>query len=109
MELAPTEHVAPTGEEVIAYDVMVAPPLFVGAENVTIIELPETVAWTSPGAFGTVAGVTDDDAEEKADSPAVVMALTLKVYAEPFVNPVTVQVVSPEVGLQVPATVPVES
>ena len=82
MEFAPTEHVAPTGatgEEVIAYEVMAAPPLSVGAEKVTIIELPETVAWTSLGAFGTVAGVTGDDAEDKDDSPAVVIALTLKV------------------------------
>ena len=109
MEFAPTEHVAPVGEEVTVYDVIAAPPLSVGAVNVTFIELPELVALTSLGAFETVAGVSDDDADDKADSPAVVIALTLKVYGAPFVNPVIVQVVWPDVGLHVPATLPAES
>ncbi len=43
------------------------------------------------GAPGTVAGVTLFDADDAAPVPIAFVAVTVKVYAVPFVNPVTVQ------------------
>ena len=45
---------------------------------------------TAVGASGTVRGVTDPDAVENAPLPAALIAVTLNVYAVPFVRPVTV-------------------
>ena len=45
---------------------------------------------TDVGASGTVRGVTDPDAVDAAPVPATLTALTLNVYAVPFVSPVTV-------------------
>ena len=42
------------------------------------------------GADGTVIGVTLFDAAEGALTPTAVVAVTVKVYAVPFVNPETI-------------------
>lgn len=52
---------------------------------------------TAVGAFGTVAGVTEFDGSEGIEFPSTLVATTVKVYAVPFVRPVTVQVVAPVV------------
>jgi len=44
-----------------------------------------------------VAGVTAAEAPDAAPVPAVFVAVTVNVYAVPFVNPVTVQVSAPVV------------
>ena len=46
------------------------------------------------GNAGTVNGVTAVDADELAEFPATFAATTVNVYAVPFANPVTVQVVA---------------
>ena len=43
------------------------------------------------GAPGTVAGVTLFDEADAAPVPIALVAVTVKVYAVPLVNPVTVQ------------------
>ncbi len=45
------------------------------------------------GAPGTLPGVTGDVAAEAALSPSDALVTAVKVYAVPFVSPVTVQVV----------------
>jgi hypothetical protein len=55
------------------------------------------VAATPVGALGTVDGVAEFDATEAALVPARFVAVTVNVYAVPFVRPVTVQVVAPVV------------
>ena len=59
---------------------MSAPPLDVGAVNATVADVPLPTA-TAPmfGAPGTVAGVTDPDADDDADVPAEFVAVTEKV------------------------------
>ena len=47
-------------------------------------------ALTEVGAPGTVAGVTELEAEEATPVPTAFVAVTVKVYAVPFVKPVTV-------------------
>jgi len=42
-----------------------------------------------PGVPGTVVGVTELDAVDKADVPAEFVAVVLKKYVVPFVKPVT--------------------
>jgi hypothetical protein len=48
------------------------------------------VAEVLVGAPGTVAGVTEFEAEEDGPAPIPFVAVTLKVYAVPLVRPVTV-------------------
>jgi hypothetical protein len=49
------------------------------------------VATTDVGAPGTVVvGVTGVDAEEDTEEPTELVAVTVNVYAVPFVNPVTI-------------------
>jgi hypothetical protein len=55
------------------------------------------VAAAPVGALGTVDGVAEFDATEAALVPALFVAVTVNVYAVPFVRPVTVQVVAPVV------------
>jgi hypothetical protein len=45
------------------------------------------------GAAGVVDGVTAEDAVDKAEFPFRLWAVTLKVYDNPFVRPVTVPLV----------------
>ena len=40
------------------------------------------------GAFGTVKGVIEVDADEEVELPATLLATTVKVYGVPLVNPV---------------------
>ena len=92
---------------VTVYDEMVAPPLSTGAVQLTFAEPLPAVAVTPVGAPGaTVWGVTDVDGSEALESPLPFVATTLKVYDEPFVKPVTTQVVLGAVAVQVPAVFP---
>jgi hypothetical protein len=50
------------------------------------------VATTDVGAPGTVAGVTAVEEDEATELPTTLVATTVKVYAVPFVNPVTFMV-----------------
>jgi hypothetical protein len=60
--------------------------------------LPAT-AVTLVGAPGIVAGVTAAEADEATELPTAFVATTVKVYAVPFVKPVTV------IGVPVPVSV----
>jgi hypothetical protein len=91
------------------YEVIAAPPLSVGAVKLTIKLLPLTAAVTFEGALGTPAGITGEVADDSTEFPIVVVAIALKVYADPLSNPVTMQLVCPGFGLQEPATFPFES
>ena len=53
------------------------------------------------GADGTVFGVTEDDGEEGADAPAPFVAVAVKVYAVPFVKPLTTHDVAGDVTVHV--------
>ena len=57
------------------------------------------VAVTAVGAPGTVAGVTLLEAADAGPVPIALVAVTVKVYAVPFVRPVTV------IGLDAPVAV----
>ena len=57
----------------------------------------DVIALTSRGLDGAPKGMTGADAAEGADSPWALRAMTVKVYGEPLVRPVTVQVVAPVV------------
>ena len=100
---------APTGLEVITYEVIAAPPLSAGVVNVTVILLPLVTATTSDGADGVVEGVAALLADDFSELPTVVTASTLNVYADPLSSPVTTQLLWPDVGSQVPASFPWES
>ena len=50
------------------------------------------VAIRAVAALGTVLGVTDALTSETAELPAAFIAMTVKVYEKPLVNPVTLQV-----------------
>jgi hypothetical protein len=80
------------GLDVTVYPVTTLPPLLVGATNATLAEAFPAVATTAVGGPGTVfgtAGVTAVDATEATELPTAFVATTVKVYAVPFVNPVT--------------------
>jgi len=57
------------------------------------------VALTLVGALGTVAGVTEFDAVDDALAPTAFVAVTVKVYVVPLVNPVIVIGLPLEVAL----------
>ena len=70
--------------------------------------LQETVAWASPavaatevGAPGAVAGVTAAEADEAAEVPAELVAVTVKVWPVPLARPVIVHVVAGAAAVQV--------
>jgi hypothetical protein len=71
---------------------MVAPPLKVGAIQLTVDETFPTVAVTDLGASGCVAGTTDPEVAP-GPVPRTLVATTVKVYVVPFVSAVTVQLV----------------
>lgn len=73
------------------------PPLLDGAVHDTLAWPSPAVPVTAVGAPGTVAGVTADDADDAVPVPAALVAVTVNVYAVPFVKPVTVAVVAPVV------------
>jgi hypothetical protein len=77
-----TVQVAPPGLAVTVYDEMAAPPLLDGAVQETEAEAEPSpdVAVTPVGAPGTTgAGVTELEAEDGLESPAVLWAVTVKV------------------------------
>ncbi len=85
------EHVPPPELAVTVYAVIVDPPLLASAlHDTTTCALPLTPL-TPVGAPGTATGVTAADAVEAVLVPALFVAVTLNVYAVPFVRPVTVQ------------------
>jgi hypothetical protein len=78
---------------VTVYRVMGLPPLE-GAVQLTTAEPLPAVAVTAVGAAGGPAGVTAADCDEGRPVPTALVADTVKVYAVPLVNPVTVPVVA---------------
>jgi hypothetical protein len=82
--------VNPPGLEVAVYDVIAEPPSLAGAENGTVACLLPAVAVPMVGAPGTVDGVTLFEAPDAAPLPTALRAVTAKVYACPFVRPLTV-------------------
>ena len=69
---------------------MALPPSLTGGVKLTLADRFPAVAVTAVGAPGTVAGVTLFEAVDGALEPAAFVATTVKVYAVPFVSPVTV-------------------
>ena len=72
---------------------MAAPPFEAGAVKLTVACPWPAAAETLVGAPGTVAGtsgVTLLEAVEALEVPTEFVAVTVKVYAVPFVSPVTV-------------------
>jgi hypothetical protein len=76
-----------------------ADPPFAGAVQDTTAETFLAVAETPVGASGIVLGVTAADGLLVTLVPLAPFALTVKVYAVPFVSPVTVAVVVVLVGV----------
>ena len=68
------------------------PPVFVGAVKEIDALASPAEASTFVGAPGTVDGFTAAEAVDCADVPIPFVAVTLKVYASPFVSPVAEQV-----------------
>ena len=90
--------------DVTVYSVIADPPLFAGAVNeITTLSFPDATALIV-GAFGTVDGVADKDALDRTEVPMPFVAVTLKVYATPFVRPLTEHVWLGAVLVQLPAT-----
>jgi hypothetical protein len=77
-------------------------PLFAGAVQVTDTWVLPRIPTTLVGAFGTVAGVTATEGVEAAEVPTAFVAVTVNVYAVPFVSPVTVQLVVADVQVRFP-------
>ena len=82
--------VNPPGLEVTVYEVMAFPPSEIGAEKETEASALPAVAVPIVGAPGTVAGVTELEAEEALPVPTMFVAVTVNVYGVPLVRPVTV-------------------
>jgi hypothetical protein len=68
--------------------------------KLTIARALPLTALTLVGASGTVAGVTEFEADEGTELPTAFVATTVKLYAVPFVNPVAV------IDVPVPVQVP---
>jgi len=84
-------HVAPPGDAVTVYELIEAPPFETGAVHDTTDDaFAALVALTAVGAPGTIDGTTDAELIDAALVPDTFVAVTLKVYAMPFVRPVTV-------------------
>ena len=66
-------------------------PLLAGAFQETIAVVLPLTAVTPVGASGTVAGITAGEGADAAEVPTAFVAVTVKVYSVPFVNPVTTQ------------------
>jgi hypothetical protein len=88
--LAEPDAVAPPGEAVTVYE-LIAEPLVEGAVKLTVACRSPPLAETPVGVPGTWgAGVTALDAAEAEPVPALLVAVTVKVYAVPFVKPLMV-------------------
>ncbi len=72
------------------YVVIADPPLLAGALNEIVASPFPRTAVTLVGASGVVAGVTEFDALDAVLVPTEFVAVTVNVYACPFVSPVTV-------------------
>lgn len=70
-----------------------------GAVKLIVACVLLAVAVTEVGAPGTVAGVTEFDAVDETLVPTAFVAVTVNVYAVPFVRPVTVIGLPVEVAL----------
>jgi hypothetical protein len=71
--------------------VIVAPPVLAGGVKLTVALPLPPVAATLVGVPGAViGGVTADEAPDDVPAPTALVAVTVNVYATPFVNPVTV-------------------
>ena len=82
---------------------MVAPPLLEGAVQVTLAEVVEaTVAPTAVGAPGRPSGMRALLGGEAGEVPRALVAVTVKVYDDPWVRPVTVQLVVDVVQVKPP-------
>jgi hypothetical protein len=68
---------------------MAAPPLETGAVKLAEACALPAVAAPIVGIPGTVAGVIELEAAEAAPVPTLFVAVTVKVYAVPFVKPTT--------------------
>src|SRR5256885_13181750 len=68
---------------------MAEPPFDAGAVNVTVACALPPIAVTPVGGPGTVAGVTEFDGADGGPVPTAFVAVTVKVYEVPLVNPVT--------------------
>ena len=84
------EHWNEPGDDVTVYPVIDAPPVTGADHETTTCPLPAE-ADTPVGAPGTVDGVALEEAVDAAPVPDAFVAVTVNVYAVPFVNPVTVQ------------------
>jgi len=82
--------VKPPGDDVTVYEVTAVPPLAAGALKLTVACVFPATADTPVGAPGTILGVTLLDAPDALLVPTVLVAVTVNVYAVPFVKPVTV-------------------
>ena len=78
---------------------MAAPPSLAGGVNLTVALDLAAVTPVIAGAPGVVAGVALSEGADASPVPAVLVAVTVKVYAVPFVSPLTVM------GLTVPVAV----
>jgi hypothetical protein len=73
-----------------------------GAVKLTVAVPLATVAVPMVGAPGTVAGVTLLEAADAAPVPTALVAVTVKAYGVPFVNPLTVRGLLPPVAVTPP-------
>ena len=73
------EQVAPPGDAVTVYPVIVAPPFDPGAVHDTTTWVLPDAPTTLVGAPGTVAGVTATDGTEASPGPALLVAVTVNV------------------------------
>jgi hypothetical protein len=74
-----TVAVKPPGEEVTVYELIAAPPLEAGADQLTDACPFPPVAVTLVGAPGGAAGITLLEGEEAEPIPAELLAVTVKV------------------------------
>jgi hypothetical protein len=98
----PLVAVNPPVFDVTVYDVTGDPPLLAGAMNETVACPLLAVAVTDVGAFGTVAGVTELLVPDGVLVPIAFVAVTVNVYAVPFVSPVIVIGDDPPVAVKFP-------
>ena len=90
----------PPGEAVTVYPVIADPPVFVGAVKLRVALPLPPLAEMVVGVPGAVIGdVTADEAPDDVPAPTALVAVTVYVYATPFVKPVTV------IGEDVPVAV----
>ena len=77
---------------VTVYPVIAEPPFDTGAVQDTVANALPATAETPVGAPGTVAGVTEADAEESEELPTAFVAFTVNVRGVPLVRPVKLAV-----------------